>query len=441
MDEGRKNSARYRLFCPPQLKVIGNTELCEDGPNEGVILYVRPFCGAEGIPGERFDSIIWYRDNQLLKGENDSTLRVTQSGKYSAVTIAFVGDGRDYVERIDTNILFLSAKAPPKDDWMVALPQVKEYCKGRDNRIGIEPLENIMYFWRKDGILLPDQHSNEMFVAEDGAYEIGIRNACGEAPGTKLFPILLKDTPPLPEIEELELPCGPGMAQITLSNEVTGAVRWYDHDQRFLTEAYGLGLEIYEAVRIYVDQVIDGCNSDMKAIDLSVLEGYPVKVGDFTISADSELRIEPSDVPETGTFRWLPDDGQLEGTDTRTPVFSPGNKACYQYVLEYTSPNGCITKDTTNIHIISGYKIPDIITPNGDGQNDVWVIEGLQVFPDNEVVIYDRRGQEVYRAKPYRNDWNGISGKGDVLPSGSYVYKISGLADTPVCGMVSVIRK
>ena len=47
----------------------------------------------------------------------------------------------------------------------------------------------------------------------------------------------------------------------------------------------------------------------------------------------------------------------------------------------------------------------NIITVNGDGENDSWFIGNLVDYPDNEVTIYDRVGRVVYRAKPYLNDW------------------------------------
>ena len=72
--------------------------------------------------------------------------------------------------------------------------------------------------------------------------------------------------------------------------------------------------------------------------------------------------------------------------------------------------------------------VPQFLSPNGDGRNDIWVIdELLERFPDNTVVIYNRWGTEVYKASPYMNDWNGkpnvsYSLGTDRLPSGTYFY-------------------
>ena len=76
-----------------------------------------------------------------------------------------------------------------------------------------------------------------------------------------------------------------------------------------------------------------------------------------------------------------------------------------------------------------GSSIPQFISPNGDGDNDAWVIENLQYYPNNKLKIFNRWGNEVYAADPYNNDWVGTPnisyslGSG-VLPTGTYYYVI-----------------
>jgi gliding motility-associated-like protein len=71
--------------------------------------------------------------------------------------------------------------------------------------------------------------------------------------------------------------------------------------------------------------------------------------------------------------------------------------------------------------------VPNGITPNGDGKNDEFVFDILlnnppDAFPDNEIVIFNRWGDEVFHAKPYLNDWRGTNNKGNDLPQGTYYY-------------------
>lgn len=74
--------------------------------------------------------------------------------------------------------------------------------------------------------------------------------------------------------------------------------------------------------------------------------------------------------------------------------------------------------------------IPNIITPNGDGMNDVWKLDFLTEYPDHKLTVYNRYGKVVFRADHYNNDWDG-SGQGNAgyvayfnLPNGIYTYVI-----------------
>jgi gliding motility-associated-like protein len=63
------------------------------------------------------------------------------------------------------------------------------------------------------------------------------------------------------------------------------------------------------------------------------------------------------------------------------------------------------------------------ISPNGDSKNDVWRIVGIDDFPDNEVWIYNRNGNEVFNQKNYNNEWDGTWNE-KTLPAGTYYYVV-----------------
>ena len=75
--------------------------------------------------------------------------------------------------------------------------------------------------------------------------------------------------------------------------------------------------------------------------------------------------------------------------------------------------------------ILNGFAISpnNILTSNGDGENDTWEIEFLDQYPDNEVSIYDRLGRRVFYAKNYKGSWDGKM-DGNILPEDTYYYII-----------------
>ncbi len=72
--------------------------------------------------------------------------------------------------------------------------------------------------------------------------------------------------------------------------------------------------------------------------------------------------------------------------------------------------------------------IPEVFSPNGDGDNDYVVIPGIENYPGNTLLVFNRWGNKVFEGGPYNNDWGGIPNvnvigeAGVLLPSGTYFY-------------------
>lgn len=108
------------------------------------------------------------------------------------------------------------------------------------------------------------------------------------------------------------------------------------------------------------------------------------------------------------------------------------------HVLEVMDASNCVVD--TVFAVACEDEIPvgvnQLLTPNGDGKNDRWVMEDLYLYPDHRVRVYNRWGGLVYEASPYNNDWFGTwesgNGAGQPLPSATYYYLFdSGIASVP----------
>ena len=70
--------------------------------------------------------------------------------------------------------------------------------------------------------------------------------------------------------------------------------------------------------------------------------------------------------------------------------------------------------------------VPDAFSPNKDGVNDTYVIQGLDYYPDNSFQVFNRWCTKIYELIQYRNTWEGTSelnlNRGTDLPESTYYF-------------------
>ncbi len=114
------------------------------------------------------------------------------------------------------------------------------------------------------------------------------------------------------------------------------------------------------------------------------------------------------------------------------------------YVAIVTDANFCQAKDSTEVGFTGSYgclEIPKIITPNGDGINDEWIIRNIDIYPNAELKVYTRWGKLIYKSRNVSADpWDGRF-NGRLMPTDSYHYILFlGDGSEPRSGVISIIR-
>lgn len=124
-----------------------------------------------------------------------------------------------------------------------------------------------------------------------------------------------------------------------------------------------------------------------------------------------------ADLGPAYSYDWTPPTG-IDAPNSAQPVFSPERTTTYRVVAKEAS--GCFAEDSITIRVFAGVYIPDVFTPNNDGQNDTWELKGLEEYPEAEVTVFDRWGHAIFYNKgSYQKPFDG-----NTLPAGSYVYVI-----------------
>jgi gliding motility-associated-like protein len=86
-------------------------------------------------------------------------------------------------------------------------------------------------------------------------------------------------------------------------------------------------------------------------------------------------------------------------------------------------------------------KATNMITPNGDGVNDTWVVRNIDQFPNNRLDIYNRHGKLVYTKLGYDNSWDGKY-SGNALVEDTYYYILTiNSGERKLRGFISVVRE
>ncbi len=132
-----------------------------------------------------------------------------------------------------------------------------------------------------------------------------------------------------------------------------------------------------------------------------------------------------------GTFTYVPDPS-FSGTDGFS--YTVCNELC---------PGDCAEAFVTIIVEANRECVaPTVITPNGDGLNDSFIVPCLGYYPNSSIIFFNRWGDEVYRSDNYQNDWQGTYNNVD-LPVGTYFYilSVNDGNDTKLQGYVYIQRE
>ncbi|MCD4770030.1 MAG: gliding motility-associated C-terminal domain-containing protein [Bacteroidales bacterium] len=135
--------------------------------------------------------------------------------------------------------------------------------------------------------------------------------------------------------------------------------------------------------------------------------------------------------PAVGVGKWLVI--QSDGL----PVFSDINSATAlvtmlgdgENILKWIVENGtCPVEEDMLLINVKTIIVNSGFSPNGDGINDYFVIDGID-NTENELVITDMSGLIVYKITNYKNDWEGMDMYGNYLPDGTYYYFLKILSE------------
>jgi gliding motility-associated-like protein len=173
---------------------------------------------------------------------------------------------------------------------------------------------------------------------------------------------------------------------------------------------------------------------------IEILQTPEVSAGnDLVIIEGQEAQLNAT-ATEGTIIEWSPA-GTLNNAAILNPIATPMFTTFYG--ITATLPNGCSAFDEVMVEVKKALEFNfNTFTPDGDGVNDVWVIEGIEQYPNAQISIRNRWGDLVYNSVGYVNPWDGTNSQtGEALPIGSYYYTINlGVGTKDLNGIINIVR-
>jgi gliding motility-associated-like protein len=190
-----------------------------------------------------------------------------------------------------------------------------------------------------------------------------------------------------------------------------------------------------QTISVVVQSGLGSSCFDEDTITVKVIPHPYVELGpDSIICIQRSVALDATQNNESSqyTYYWTP-----TGETTSTINFSPNGVPGPYYVK--VKKTGCTT--AMDSVLITGklclVTVPNIITPNGDGSNETFVIKGLSDYPQTRVQIFNRWGKKIYESTDYQNDWDG-----EKYHDGVYYYVITFIDYIdPMTGTITILGK
>ena len=115
------------------------------------------------------------------------------------------------------------------------------------------------------------------------------------------------------------------------------------------------------------------------------------------------------------------------------------------YTNVFTDMYGCDSTLVLDLHVVE-LSFPNFVTPNGDGQNDIFEIAGLldqSIYEENKLIIYTRYGKLIYEKENIRTKEDFWDPAATNTPDGSYFFRFVAKAKRKTLdftGTIEVLR-
>ncbi|MEH6779549.1 gliding motility-associated C-terminal domain-containing protein [Maribacter arcticus] len=391
----------------------------------------------------------WFRNNIEVTGETNSSLTISEDGEYYA-EVTQTGGACSVSSK---NSEITTVVSPASFEIITNYNGSYTACETTSITIGIELINAVAdngaktdvtsslidaftYQWQKDGADVTGATSNNISLVsnlENGSYLLNATIQTFDINSNTLSAQLLtSETLNITSSGTVFCSGGETISISTSTDLSSSTFDWQLDGSSINTTDTTLTLSTPGTYKLVLDR--DGCSLISNEITITPLDENLI-----TLDPGTEIVIPEGTtkiVTATGgtAYRWV-DANSSEISNSDSVTFSEAGT----YTL-IASIDNCEIIKQLEVTFLDTFKVPNVITVNGDGINDQWVIpNSYSNKEDVNVIIYNEQGQEIINEFNYKNNWP-QSTTAFTKQNMVFYYKIRNASEVLKQGTITVIR-
>nr|WP_299386176.1 gliding motility-associated C-terminal domain-containing protein [Allomuricauda sp.] len=391
----------------------------------------------------------WYKDGSPLTGATEDNLEISEVGDYFVRVIE--NGGGCASSPVDSQITVV--EEPASFEFVVEYASAYSSCQNADVTLSLSRINAVSdsgaktdvtpelqsafsYQWMHEGSVVSGETSRTITVsdfANNGDYSLE-----GSISGFDAVS------------NALEITMARGIA---LNISTNGTVLCEGADPIRFTSSESLSDETFEWLKD--GEVVDTSSESATATEVGVYQlriltdACPIVSNEITVRAFDESLLsldrpeeliivegETETVTASGaeSYEWFDAENNLLGS---LDTYSFQDEGEYLLVANF---GNCTVNRVITVTYRDLFAIPNVITANGDGINDLWVLPNSYSRQDDVLVtIYDERGKEVFSQTNYENNWPQSTTQFNKLNMIFY-YTVTRSGESLKQGTITVIR-
>lgn len=391
----------------------------------------------------------WFRNGIEIAGETNSAITISQDGEYYAEVTQTGGSCSVSSKNSDVTTIV----SPASFEMTINYTDAYTSCESTSTILGVEQInavatdgtktdvtsalvDGFTYQWTKDGTAVSGATSSTISLAsnaENGTYDLNASvDSFTVGSNSLTVQLLTSETISIASSGTVFCSGGETITLSTSSDLSSSTFEWQLDGASVNTTDTSLTVTTPGSYRLAVNR--DGCALLSNEIVISPLDENLITLNPGTEIVMPEGTTELVTASGGTAYRWL-DANAVEIGNVDSITFTEAGS----YTL-IASIDNCEIIRQVEVSYLDTFKVPNVITVNGDGINDQWVIpNSYSNKADVNIIIYNEQGQEIVNEFDYKNNWP-QSTTAFTKQNMVFYYKIRNASEVLKQGTITVIR-